>query len=72
MLKGTSACCRKGDHNTTRKRIGFEANPRKAQMKKLLLILLVVGIAVFAAKPIPASPWPGVDPISGPRQASQA
>jgi hypothetical protein len=50
MLKGTSACCRKGDHNTTRKRIGFEANPRKAQMKKLLLILLVVGIAVFAAK----------------------
>ena len=50
MLKGTSACCRKGDHDTTRKRLGFEANPRKAQMKKLLLILLVVGIVVFAAK----------------------
>ena len=50
MLKGTSACCRKGDHDTTRKRIGFVANSRKALMKKLLLILLVVGIAVFAAK----------------------
>lgn len=50
MLKGTSACCRKGDHDTTRKRLAFEANPRKALMKKMLLILLVVGIAVFAAK----------------------
>lgn len=50
MLKGTSACCRKSDHDTTRKRIGLEANPRKAKMKKLLVILLVVGLAVFAAK----------------------
>ena len=50
MPKDTFACCRKGDHTKTRKRIGLEANPRKALMKKLLLILLVVGIAVFAAK----------------------
>jgi len=50
MPKGTSACCHKGDHTETQKRIALEANPRKAQMKKLLLILLVVGIAVFAAK----------------------
>lgn len=50
MRKVTCACCPRADPNGSFHRLGFAAAHRRDIVKKLLLILLIVGIAVVVAK----------------------